>query len=75
MTEWQEKGDGRIGNTAEPFDTPVGHFSRNPKGRGSFALWRRRSSLMGYSSPRRSSLLASDQNPQRRGHAIIEFRP
>jgi hypothetical protein len=75
MAEWKKKGAGRIGNTAEPFDAPVGHFSRNPKGRGSFGLWRRRSSLMGYSSPHRSSLLAGDQNPQRRGHAIIEFRP
>jgi hypothetical protein len=74
MAEWQEKGDGRIGNTAEPFDTPVGHFSRNPKGRGSFGPWRRRSSLMGYSSPHRSSLLARNQNPLRRGHAIIEVQ-
>jgi len=75
MIEWKEKGAGRIGNTAEPFDAPVGHFSRNPKGRWSFGLWRRRSSLMGNSSLHRSSLLARDQNPQRRGHAIIEFRP
>ena len=74
MAEWQEKGDGRIGNTAEPFDAPVGHFSRNPKGRASFGPWRRRSSLMGY-SPHRSSLLTRNQNPQRRGHGMIEFRP
>jgi len=47
MAEWQEKGEGRIGNTAEPFDAPVGHFSRSPKGRGPFGLWRCRSSLMG----------------------------
>ena len=87
MAEWQEKCAGRIGNTAEPFDAPVGHFPRNPKGRGAFAPWlshavaTNRSSLMGYASPSiataygRSSLLARDQNPQRRGHAIIEFRP
>jgi len=75
MAEWQEKDGGRIGNTAEPFDAPVGHFSRNPKGRGSFGLWRRRSSLVGCSSPPRSSLLARNQNPLRRGHAIIEVRP
>jgi len=74
MVEWQKKGEGRIGNTAEPFDAPIDHFSRSPKGRGSFDLWRRRSSLMGSSSPHRSSLLASGQNPQRRGHAIIDFR-
>jgi hypothetical protein len=74
MVEWKEKGEGRIGNTAKPFDTPVGHFSRNPKGRGSFGPWRRHSSLMGL-SPQRSSLLARNQNPQRRGHVIIEFRP
>jgi hypothetical protein len=74
MAEWQEKGDERIGNTVEPFDTPVGHFSRNPKGRGPFGLWRRHSSLMGL-SPHRSSLLARNQNSQRRGHAIMEFRP
>jgi hypothetical protein len=47
MAEWQEKCLGRIGNTAEHFDAPVGHFSRSPKGRGPFDLWRRRSSLMG----------------------------
>jgi len=53
MAEWQEKGAGRIGNTAEPFDAPVGHFFRNPEGRGSLGLWRPyasatdRSSLMG----------------------------
>jgi len=35
MAEWQEKGDGRIGDTAETFADPVGHFSRNPTGRGS----------------------------------------
>ena len=64
MAEWKEKGVGRIGNTAEPFDTPVGYFSRNPKRRGSFGPWRRR-----------SSLLARNQNSQRRGRAIIEFRP
>jgi hypothetical protein len=75
MAEWQEKGDGCIGNTAEPFDAPVGHFSRNPKGRGSFGLWRRHSSLMGYASPHRSSFLARNQNPLRRGHAVIEVRP
>jgi len=75
MAEWQEKGAGRIGNTAEPFDAPVGHFSRNSKGRGDFGFWRRPSSLMGYSSPPRSSLLARNQNPQRRGHAMIELGP
>jgi hypothetical protein len=81
MAEWKEKGTGRIGNTAEPFDEPGGHFSRNPKGRGSFGLWRshavatNRSSLMGYASPHRSSFLARGQNPRRRGHAIVEFRP
>src|ERR1700729_1329166 len=75
MAEWKEKGVGRIGNTAEPFDTPVGYFSRNPKRRGSFGPWRRRPSLMGYASPHRSSLLARNQNSQRRGRAIIEFRP
>ncbi|HWF65083.1 MAG TPA: hypothetical protein VN685_10765 [Rhizomicrobium sp.] len=74
MAEWQEKGEGRIGNTAEPFDEPVGQFSRNPKGRGPFGFWRRPSSLMGL-SPHRFSLLAKSQNSQRRGHAIIEFRP
>jgi len=31
MAEWQEKGDGRIGNIAEPFDEPLGQSSRNPK--------------------------------------------
>jgi hypothetical protein len=75
MAEWQEKGAGRIGNTAEPFDAPVGHFSRNPKGRVSFAPWLRHSPLMGYSSPHRSSFLARNQNLQRRGHGIIEVRP
>jgi hypothetical protein len=83
MAEWQEKDDGRIGNTAKPGvyppaalradrgDAPVGHFSRNPEGRVSFGPWRRRSLLMGYASPHRFSLLAGNQNPQRRGHAII----
>jgi len=37
MAEWQEKGAGRIGNTTEPFDAPVGHFSRSLKGRGLLA--------------------------------------
>ncbi|HEY5084232.1 MAG TPA: hypothetical protein VII48_06925, partial [Rhizomicrobium sp.] len=60
MAEWQEKDGRRIGNTAEPFDKPVGHFSRSPKGRGSFGLWQRRSSLMGHLSPLRSSLLARE---------------
>jgi len=58
MIEWQEKGDGRIGNTAEPFDAPVSHFSRSPEGRGPFDLWRRRSSLMGCSP---TSLLTPSQ--------------
>jgi len=48
MAEWQEKSEGRIGNTAELFDTPAGHFSRSPSGRGPFALRLCRSSLMGY---------------------------
>jgi hypothetical protein len=30
MAGWQEKGEGRIGNTAKPFDEPAGHFNRNP---------------------------------------------
>ena len=47
MAEWQEKREGRIGNTAECFDAPVGHFSRSPKGRGPFGPWRCHSSLMG----------------------------
>jgi hypothetical protein len=47
MAEWQEKSEDCIGNTVELFDAPIGHFSRNPKGRGPFGLWRRRSSLMG----------------------------
>jgi hypothetical protein len=46
MPEWQEKSEGRIGNTAELFDAPIGHFSRSPKGRGPFGRWRCRSSLM-----------------------------
>jgi len=58
MIEWQEKGEGRIGNTAEPFDAPVDHFSRSPKGRGPFGLWRRRSSLMGFAP---TSLLTPGQ--------------
>jgi hypothetical protein len=61
MVAWQEKSEGRIGNTAELFDAPGGHFSRSPKGRGRFARWLCRSSLMGY-SPHRSSLRATGQN-------------
>jgi len=61
MTRWQEKREGRIGNTAERFDAPAGHFSRSPKGRGPFVLWRRRSSLMGAVP---TSLLASCQKPK-----------
>ena len=69
MAKWQKKGEGRIGNTAEPFDAPVSHFSRSPEGREIFGLRRRYSSLMGF-SPHRSSFLAGDQKSQRRGHGI-----
>jgi hypothetical protein len=34
MAGWQEKNEGRIGNTAEIFDAPAGHFFRSPSGRG-----------------------------------------
>jgi hypothetical protein len=30
MPGWQEKSEGRIGNTSELFDEPAGHFNRNP---------------------------------------------
>jgi hypothetical protein len=42
----QEKGEGRIGNTIEPFDETGRDFRRNPQGRRPFARWRRCSSLM-----------------------------
>jgi hypothetical protein len=42
----QEKGEERIGNTAEPFDEPGDDFRCNPKGRGPFGRWRCCSSLM-----------------------------
>jgi hypothetical protein len=58
MVEWQEKSDGRIGNTAELFDAPVNHFSRSPEGREHFGLWRCRSSLMGVKP---TSLLTPSQ--------------
>jgi hypothetical protein len=58
MVEWQEKSDGRIGNTAELFDAPVNHFSRSQKGRGPFDPWRCRSSLMGVKP---TSLLTPSQ--------------
>jgi hypothetical protein len=58
MAEWQKEGEGRIGNTAEPCDAPVGHFPRNPKGRGPFDRRRRHASLMGMTP---TSLLAPGQ--------------
>lgn len=69
MAEWQQNGDGRIGNTAEPFDVPVGHFFHGPKGRVILGLQRRRCSLMGF-CPNRSSVLAGDQKSQTRGHGL-----
>jgi hypothetical protein len=77
MAKWQKKGEGRIGNTAEPFDAPVSHFSRSPEGRAIFGLRRshavatNHSSLMGFSLHRSSSFLAGDQKSQRRGHGIL----
>ena len=31
MADWQERSDGRIGNTAELRDEPVGHFRLIPR--------------------------------------------
>ena len=36
MVEWKEGSAGRIGNTAELPDVPVGHFGPIPKGRAGF---------------------------------------
>ena len=36
MPGWQESREGRIGNTAERFDAPVGHVFPQPEGTRSF---------------------------------------
>jgi hypothetical protein len=72
MAVWQEKSAGRIGNTAKLFDTPDGHFSCNPEGRGRFVLWLCRSSLMGYVAHITPHFVPAAKTPSRHGHFKME---
>jgi len=70
MADRQERSDGRIGNTAELRDEPVGHFRLIPKGRAGFDRPVRHRSRP-YAAVRPSiGSCRIGQIRQRRGHAM-----
>jgi len=62
MAEWQEKGDGRIGNTAEPFRRTSRPFFPQPEGTRVF--WPLATSLVAHGLYKPTSLLAPGQKPK-----------
>jgi len=75
MGEWKEGSAGRIGNTAELPDAPVGHFGPIPEGRDGFGRPVRRAAWP--MAPHRPARLSCriDKIRQRRGHAVTVNRP